>query len=79
MNNICGLEYGFDSKGGFYVIDHATRKAAYAYPTSPNAEAAKRNQRAIALKMDPSHNATIISSLEEQHYLAVVKMTEQSQ
>lgn len=59
--------YGFDSTGGFYVIDHKLRRAAYAYPTSPLATLAKRNpERAAvnrAIEFDGRSNP-----VEDSHY-----------
>jgi hypothetical protein len=45
------LVFGFDKTGGFYVIDHELRRAAYAYATSPHADKAKRNALAVAQAM----------------------------
>jgi len=50
------LEYGFDAHGGFFVIDHEQRRAAYAYDSSPNAKQAKKTPFAAAKAMAREFN-----------------------
>ena len=38
-------QYGFTDNGAFVVIDHARKRASYAYPTSPRATKAALAQR----------------------------------
>jgi hypothetical protein len=51
------IKYGFDSTGGFAVVDTVPRTWAYAYPTSINANAAKRNPSKVASEMVLSASA----------------------
>lgn len=44
------IRYGF-VKGGFAVVDPITKIGMFAYETSPNESAAKRNPQQIALEM----------------------------
>ena len=67
------MQYGFDKHGGFFAIDHYARVAAYAYASSPHADAAKRRPEAIAKRMLAQayplreHYGAIV----ENHYLTV--------
>ena len=45
------MRCGFDQCGGFYVIDHERERAAYSYPSSPNADAAKIDPLPVARKI----------------------------
>ena len=47
------LDYGFTGDGGFAVVNRTDRTAAYAYPSSPNALAAKRDPKGTAERMLP--------------------------
>ena len=68
------LEYGFDSQGGFYVIDHQKRAAGYAYPSSQHNARAKRCPKLvagiIAEQFDRQHKLASAAIIEE-HYLHV--------
>lgn len=75
------LVFGFDAQFGFYVVNHSRRRAAYAYPSSPNARQAMRDRLAVALTMSnawSSAKSTALASIEERHYLHVVETCCQS-
>lgn len=68
--------FGFDEVGGFYVIDHESRQASYAYPTSPFAVAAKKNPAKVAGDMTSKmldDNRYAAPEIIENHYLAVCR------
>ena len=45
------FRFGFVADGGFAAVDELRRVAAYAYPTSPNAEQATKQAEKTALWM----------------------------
>lgn len=47
----------FDEDGGFIVGDYSTNATDYAYPTSPNAQRARRDAVATAVAMLDAENA----------------------
>ena len=66
------IDYGFDSSGGFYVIDHARRQAAYAYPSSPHATKAKRNPAKVRDAMAADFGKPAVPpEIVERLYLSV--------
>jgi hypothetical protein len=68
------LEYGFDSLGGFYALDHDARRASYAYPTSEHATKAKQDDHGTAARMlAAEHEFTCPQEIVERHYVAVCR------
>ncbi len=66
------IDWGFDSKGGFYAIDHLTHHAAYAFPTSPNAtEAGRAPGRVVKRMLDSAESFPTPEAIKEQFYATV--------
>jgi hypothetical protein len=61
-------QYAIDSSGGFRVVDHAKRIGTFSFPTSPNAEAAKRTPAATARRILGEWWEGCPDKLREEHY-----------
>lgn len=75
-DTVANMIYGFDAQGGFYVIDHARRRATYAYPSSNHAEMAKTRPGYVVARMVEEHDDPATPSIHESHYLAVCRSVE---
>ena len=67
--------FAFEENGGFRVIDHDRRIAIYAYPTSPNAEAAKTKPASTACRMLKEWWTGCSDALREDQYVRAVEST----
>lgn len=69
------LDYGFDATGGFYVIDHFTQVAGYAYHTSDHATAAKHHPERIRdiMAAEFDRQQYLPAGVREEHYHAIVR------
>ncbi len=69
------MDSGFDATGGFYLIDHERRRAAYAYPSSQRAATARRDRskatKAMAVMM--VHDEWVPERIRLDHYAAVCR------
>lgn len=68
------LDYGFDKRGGFYVIDHAKRRAAYAYYSSPHADKARKSPFAVACAMASEFDSLppgLTKDIAERNYFSI--------
>lgn len=68
--------YGFDSTGGFYVIDHEARQASYCYRTSIGATAAKTAASRVAAhaqKRMEIDRQCCPPEIIENHYLTICR------
>ena len=66
--------YYFPQTGGFYAIDDTKQIAAYAYPTSPHADAARDNPAKIGRAMladFPDYCSQEIKDSQYQRAIAV--------
>ena len=72
------IDYGFDAKGGFYAIDHTAKVAAYAYPTSPHAVAAKRCPGRVIGRMLDEESVGVSDEIRLEHYATVYRSAQGS-
>lgn len=91
MNATTNITHGFDAYGGFFVVDHDTRRAAYAYPSSPHATRARKkaHKERIAvvnemtadfgkpLATGPLNDSGVsMASIAEEHYVRIAALSE---
>lgn len=75
-----GIVYKLDAKGGFTAGDTVSKRTAYAYPSSPNAKAAKKNPLLVATQMMSVQNELVDrrDKVQDALRLAALTATEQS-
>lgn len=72
------LEFGFDKDGGFYVLSHELRRAAYAYQSSVYALEARRKPVTTAIAMARFfRDGNASPEIEEEHYVHICKTASQ--
>lgn len=62
------VEYGFTKDGGFAAVSHARRVAAYAYPSSPSEQAARKDAAKAACDLMRSELHWIATGAQAAHY-----------